>query len=191
MMHDSEIDALAKGMVPFVREVVAEAVAPLTARLAALEARPVEKGDVGPPGPVGDRGLPGEKGDQGRDGRDASDLMVIYSRIDERVTEALAGALKTFSVTSPDNGRTLQAGFNGTVQEIKTGIPLYSGVWTARTYAAGDSVTHGGSLFIANVETSAKPEDKSSEWRLAVKRGADGRDYRPDDKRAAEPVRFK
>jgi hypothetical protein len=41
MMHDSEIDALAKGMVPFVREVVTDAMTPLAARLAELEARPV------------------------------------------------------------------------------------------------------------------------------------------------------
>ena len=68
------------------------------------------------------------------------------------------------------------------MHEIKTAIPLDAGVWTERAYAAGDSVSHGGSLFIAQVDTSAKP-GKSDDWRLAVKRGADGRDWRPDDKR--------
>jgi integrin beta 3 len=189
-MERSQIAALAKGLVPFVREVVAEAVVPLAARIAELEARPVEKGDAGPPGPQGQIGDRGEKGDQGRDGRDAADLMLIYSHITEQVTEVVAGALKTFSINSPDSGRTLQAGFGSNVHQIKTGIPLDAGVWTERTYAAGDSVSHGGSSWIAQKETSAKP-GKSDDWRLAVKRGADGRDYRPDDKRATEPVRFK
>jgi hypothetical protein len=64
------------------------------------------------------------------------------------------------------------------------------GVWTERSYAAGDAVSHGGSLFIAQQDTGEKP-GKSDHWRLAVKRGADGRDYRPEDRRALEPVRFK
>jgi len=189
-MDRSTIAALAKGLMPVVREVVTEATAPLIARIAELEARPTEKGDAGPPGPQGESGDRGEKGDTGRDGRDAADLVLIYSHINEQVTEVVGNALKTFSVKSPDGGRTLHAGFNGAVQEIKTGIPLDVGVWTERTYAAGDSVSHGGSLFIAQKETSEKPE-KSDDWRLAVKRGRDGRDLRPDDKRAAEPGRSK
>jgi hypothetical protein len=58
------------------------------------------------------------------------------------------------------------------------------------TYVAGDGVTLGGSFFIAQTTTAAKP-GKSDEWRLAVKRGTDGRDARSDEKRAAEIVRFK
>jgi integrin beta 3 len=160
------------------------------ARLAVLEARPLEKGDVGPAGDRGPPGDKGEKGDIGRDGRDAADLMLIYSHINEQVNETVVRAVKMMSFTSPDSGRTLCVGLGSNVHEIKTGLPLDAGVWTERTYAAGDSVSHGGSLFIAQVETSAKP-GKSDDWRLAVKRGADGRDYRPDDKRATEPVRFK
>lgn len=225
-MHDSEIDALAKGMVPFVREVVTEATAPLLARLAELEARPIikgdpgepgapgepgvegpqgpqglpgpegpvgPKGDVGDPGHIGEQGWPGdkgEKGDTGRDGRDASDLVLLYSRIDEQVVAAVSGVLKGLTITSPDSGRTLLAAVGDKVHEIKTGIPLDVGVWNERTYAVGDSVSHGGSLFIAQVETSAQP-GKSDDWRLAVKRGQNGRDLRPDEKRAPEVVRFK
>lgn len=193
------IAALAKGMVPFVREVVTEALAPLAARLAELEARPVEKSDpgergaegpqgmIGPPGP---EGPPGPKGDTGRDGRDAADLAILFKHIDEQVAAIVADVFKAASITSPDSGRTLHAGIGGNVHQIKTGIPLDVGVWTERTYQAGDSVSHGGSLFIAQVETTAKP-GKSDDWRLAVKRGADGRDWRPDEKRAPEPVRFK
>jgi hypothetical protein len=189
-MDRTEIAALARGLMPVMLDIVAERTAVLEKRIATLEARPTEKGDAGPPGPAGERGPFGEKGEQGRDGRDAADLMLIYSHINEQVTEVVAGAIKTFSINSPDSGRTLQAGFGSNVHQIKTGIPLDAGVWTERTYAAGDSVSHGGSSWIAQKETSAKP-GKSDDWRLAVKRGADGRDYRPDDKRAPEPVRFK
>jgi hypothetical protein len=86
-MDRNDIAALAKGMVPFVREVVTEAVAPIAARLAELEVRPVEKGDPGesgvegpqgqsgppgpegPVGPKGDPGEPGQPGDKGEPGQ--------------------------------------------------------------------------------------------------------------------------
>ncbi len=253
-MDRSEIAALAKGMAPVVIEMINGAVAPLVARLAVLEARPIEKGDAGPqgqdgqPGPQGQQGLPGpqgelgpegppgapgspgaagepgpqglpgpvgergqqgpagergppgaqgqpgdrgEKGDPGRDGRDAADLALLRSYIVERVAAEISDVFKASSFTSADGGRTLNAALGGTSHEIKTEIPLDAGVWTERAYVAGDTVSHGGSMFIAQVATTAKP-GKSDDWRLAVKRGADGRDYRPEqDKRAPEPVRFK
>lgn len=48
------------------------------------------------------------------------------------------------------------------------------GVWRAGEYAKGDVVTWGGSLFIAQKTTTEKPED-GKDWRLAVKRGRDGK----------------
>jgi integrin beta 3 len=253
-MDRTAIAALAKGLVPFVRDVVTEALAPLAARVAALEVRPVEKGaqgaqgEPGPPGPqgqdgpqglpgvagpegpagppgssgmagepglqglpgpVGERGLRGpdgergppgaqgqvgEKGEPGRDGRDAADLALLRSFIAEQVTVEIAGIFKAASFTSPDFGRTLNATLGGTSHEIKTGIPIHVGLWKENTtYLAGDGVTHGGQFFIAQRNTTAKPltSDASDEWRLVVQRGRDGRDYRPEDKRALEPVKFK
>jgi integrin beta 3 len=219
-MDRSEIAALAKAVVPFVREAVAEALYSITARLADLEAL-VEKrnaGPPGPPGPAGELGTPGadgppgpkgnrgeagqqgpagpagpggsrgEKGDPGRDGRDAANLAVLFKHIEEKIAAGLAA----ISFTSADGGRTLNAALDGNnCGEIKTGIPLDAGVWSeGRAYVAGDSVSHGGSMFIAQKATSEKP-GKSDDWRLAVKRGADGRDFRPEDKRTLEPVRFK
>jgi integrin beta 3 len=249
-MDRSEIAALAKGMVPVVRELINDAVAPFAARLATLESRPVEKGEPGPQGqdgPQGQQGLPGppgglgpegppgppgspgaagdpgpqglpglagergqqgpdgecgppgaqghggdkgEKGDPGRDGRDAADLALLRGYIVEQVAAEIAGVFEKASITSADFGRTLNAALGGKDHEVKTGIPLDAGVWTERAYVAGDTVSHGGSMFIAQVATTAKP-GKSDEWRLAVKRGADGRDWRPEEKRVAEPVRFK
>jgi integrin beta 3 len=198
----------------------------LAARLAELEARPLEKGDpgatgeqglagapgasgepgpTGPPGPPGAagargadgaQGLPGaagtrgEKGDTGRDGRDAGDLALIGSYIVEQVKAEIASVFERAAITSADLGRTLNAELAGKSHEIKTAIPLDAGVWTERPYVAGDTVSHGGSMFIAQQETTEKP-GKSDHWRLAVKRGVDGRDFRPEEKRQPEPVRFR
>jgi collagen triple helix repeat protein len=253
-MDRSEIAALAKGMAPVVIEMINGAVAPLVARLAVLEARPIEKGEAGPqgqdgpPGTQGPQGLPGppgmagpegppgapgspgaagepgpqglpggpgergergpegergpsgvqgdpggkgEKGEPGRDGRDAADLALLRGFIVEQVAAEISEIFKAASLTSPDFGRTLSATLGGKTHEIKTAIPIHVGLWKENTaYLAGDGVTHGGQFFIAQGDTTAKPL-ASTQWQLVVQRGRDGRDYRPEDKRAPEPVRFK
>ena len=145
------------------------------------------------PGPRGERGEqgkqgpPGERGIKGETGRNASDLTYL----EDRVVEQVGRALKTATFTSPDGGRTLRWAVGEAVHEIKTAIVLDAGVWKEGTSCvAGDAVTLGGSLFIAQSDTTAKP-GASDDWRLAVKRGNDGRDYRPEQERAAKPVRFK
>ncbi len=52
------------------------------------------------------------------------------------------------------------------------------GVWRdGEAYLKGDAVRHGGSLFLAQVDhPTAKPESDEQQWRLAVKRGRDGKD---------------
>jgi hypothetical protein len=52
----------------------------------------------------------------------------------------------------------------------------YRGTWVpATTYARHNSVTHGGSLWIARIDTKQKPGDGDA-WQLAVKRGRDARE---------------
>ena len=147
-------------------------------------------GEAGPQGATGPAGLDGRdglSGPKGEPGRPAADLGFLQNY----VTEQVGRAFKTATVTTADGGRTLRWAIGDTVHEIKTAIILDAGVWReGTTYVAGDGVTLGGSFFIAQTETAAKP-GKSDDWRLAVKRGSDGRDARPDEKRALEPVRFK
>jgi Collagen triple helix repeat (20 copies) len=155
---------------------------------------PGEKGERGEPGkpgamgPAGIDGKNGERGQKGEPGRNAADLTLVQDMIEQRVERAI----EAISLTTPDGGRTLCFSFGETaVREVKTALVLDAGVWKEdTTYAAGDGVTLGGSFFIAQIATTAKP-GKSDDWRLAVKRGTDGRDWRPDEKRALEPVRFK
>ena len=58
---------------------------------------------------------------------------------------------------------------------FKVPIVLDRGVYRAgETYAKGDAVTWAGSLWIAQKETTAKP-DGGDGWRLSVKRGRDAK----------------
>lgn len=140
----------------------------------------------GPQGQEGKRGKDGERGLKGEPGRNATDLMLVQEMIEQRVERAI----EAVTITTLDRGRTLRWAFGDKVHEIKTALVLDAGVWKDGTnYLAGDGVTLGGSFFIAQIDTTAKP-GKSDDWRLAVKRGSDGRDYRADEKKL-EPVRFK
>lgn len=57
---------------------------------------------------------------------------------------------------------------------IRLPVMIYRGVWREGSYERGDTVTWGGSLWIAQEDTDEKPETGKA-WRLAAKRG---RDYR-------------
>ena len=123
-------------------------------------------GRDGLPGLQGEKGLDGINGKDGKDGIDGKDglgfedLDVVYDG--ERtmtLTFQRGEQMKAFSFTMP--------------------IVLDRGVFVpGKTYHVGDGVTWGGSFHIAQKETSAKPgeaSEASRAWRLAVKRGGDGK----------------
>lgn len=67
---------------------------------------------------------------------------------------------------------------NGIIKEALIKIPsiIDKGVFVSgQKYDKGDGVTFGGSFFICQYDTTDKPET-SKAWRLAVKRGRDGKD---------------
>ncbi len=78
-MTDAELTALARGMAPVVKDIIARETAPLLARIAVLEQREVpavrdgRDGLPGVPGQPGERGLSGEKGERGADGVNGKD----------------------------------------------------------------------------------------------------------------------
>jgi Collagen triple helix repeat (20 copies) len=153
-----------------------------------------EQGKQGPMGPAGTDGKDGERGAKGEPGRNAADLTFLQEYVDQR----LERMIEATTVTTPDGGRTLLWSLGGRkLREVKTALVLDAGIWTeGAVYSAGDGVTQGGSFWIAQTTTSVKP-GTSEEWRLAVKRGNDGRDAKskgadPDfvDMRQ-KPVRFK
>ena len=62
-------------------------------------------------------------------------------------------------------------------QTLRSPSLLYRGVFReGDQYDGGDAVTFGGSLWVALCATTTKPGDGSPDWRLAVKKGRDGRD---------------
>lgn len=137
--------------------------------------RPGEKGEEGPEGRglKGDKGDPGQKGDPGKDGFSLDD----------------------FQAASDDDGRTIKLTFSGggitKTSEIKTAIVLDRGVWREGTFAKGDGVSYGGQFWIARKDTTEKPDFvEGGSWRLAVKKGRDGKDFRPDDRQPTQ-VKFR
>lgn len=68
------------------------------------------------------------------------------------------------------------------VKEFPFKIPalIERGVFRDGTqYERGDGVTAGGSYWIALKDTKLRPGDNNSDWRLAVKKGRDGKDFVP------------
>ena len=166
-------------------------------KLAALEARapmpgppgdPGQKGDPGPIGPPGEQGrdglpgvpgrdgLRGEKGDPGANGKDGADGQ--------------DGTLEGASLEQLDERSWRLVRRDGTPLSgvFTTPAVLDRGVYRPeRTYEKGDGVTFGGSFWIAQDETSEKPGDGATKWRLAVKAGREGREGKPGKDGAPGP----
>jgi len=89
--------------------------------------------------------------------------------------------LDDFDIVPLDDERTFKFCFTrGAVAhsfEFAFPVVLDRGVYsTGKQYQHGDAVTWAGSLWIAQRSTDSKPDSPDSGWRLAVKRGRDGKD---------------
>jgi len=123
------------------------------------DGRDGQPGVPGVPGRDGGQGPQGEKGMDGKDGRDGTLEGASIKQLDDRTWQIVRG-----------DGSALSGVFH---------VPavLDRGVYKAtQTYDKGDGVTFGGSFWIAQAETSEKPGDGATKWRLAVKAGRDGRE---------------
>lgn len=85
-----------------------------------------------------------------------------------------------FDTYLKEDGRTLvlklSNGEREIVKELRLNIPLYREIYKAsETYSRGDAVTYGGSLFIALKDNPGTPGNGADGWRLAVKKGAEGK----------------
>lgn len=161
-------------------------------------------GIPGDRGADGKDGRDGRDGKDGAPGRDASALDVLPAINPEKsypagtwachagglwvaktTTDGMAGwhcqveGLASIEITGGD-GRNFELKAtmsSGKAVSLPFTVPtmLDRGVWREGEYEKGDTVTFGGSAFIAQRDTTDKPET-SDAWRLAVKRGRDGRD---------------
>ena len=106
---------------------------------------------------VGSDGAPGQDGKDGADALGFEDMQVDFD------------GRRTVKFVWQGHGRTVE-------KEMVLPIPTYEGVYaTGKEYDEGSATTSGGSVWIAQKRTSEVP-GTGQDWRLAVKKGRDGRD---------------
>ncbi|MDB6455011.1 hypothetical protein [Falsirhodobacter sp. 20TX0035] len=109
---------------------------------------------------IGKDGADGRHGHDGKDGRDGAD----------------GASLQDFTVDINGPRPVLRCITAGKVKEIPIPGFVDRGVFKDGSgYLPGDGVTFGGSFWICQKDTNAKPGE-SEDWRLAVKKGRDGKD---------------
>ena len=105
-----------------------------------------------------------EKPRDGKDGRDGADGLGFDD------FEPIFDGRRTF---------TLRCSRGDKVKEWSWKMPVVieCGVYvSSKEYEQGDGVTCGGNYWIALKDTSARPGDNNTDWRLAVRKGRDGKD---------------
>lgn len=159
-------------------------------------------GKDGEPGPAGEKGEPGKDGAgiadlvidrEGSlvatftDGR-MKNLGLVVGKNGRDGRDGKEGApgrdgfsLDNFDTRAGEDGRTVELIFEQGdvryVHELVFPVMIYRDVFKeGQEYEYGDAVTWGGSLWVAQRSTSAKPDGPDSGWKLAVKRGRDGKD---------------
>lgn len=163
---------------------------------------PGPQGERGEPGPQGAPGAAGEAGksitvDEVRDVLEAVSAKWALD-FERRAAETLQRAIDR--IPAPKDGRDgfgfddMSVEFDGERRvaliftrgdqrkEFSFDLPtvIDRGVYReGQQYAKGDGVTWGGQFFIAQRETTAKPMAPGvDDWRLSVKKGRDGKDFR-------------
>lgn len=87
-------------------------------------------------------------------------------------------ALPVDSIDIVQDGRDVVIKLGDTKHVIKLDTVIDRGVWREAEYEKGDAVTYGGSLWIAQDSGAHGAPGTSKAWRLAVKKGRDGKDLR-------------
>lgn len=100
----------------------------------------------------------------------AAGWMVYLNGVADESETAIDDGREIERVTTYTNGKSF-------ARRFKTAMPIDRGVWKEKDggFIKGDGVSFGGSFFIAQRDTTDKPEI-SDAWRLAVKRGRNGAD---------------
>lgn len=156
----------------------------------ALETRSAPEVITGPPGPAGKDGRDGVDGKPGERGADGANGKDGLGEKGERGVDGINGKDGAPSIIPGPKGDTGERGADGiaTRQELDMAIEerfaelqvrsfadMYQGVYQPdKDYTRSALVTWGGSLFLALANTRARPE-QSPDWKLIVKRGADGK----------------
>lgn len=106
----------------------------------------------------------GRDGIDGKDGVGFDDLRIDYD------------GDRGFSIVFEKDGREIR-------HDVRVPVVIDRGVYKSdAAYEKGDGVTHQGSYWIAQSESTAGAPGLSDDWRLAVKKGRDGRHGKDGEK---------
>ncbi|MGZ2789582.1 hypothetical protein AAER32_24380 [Pseudomonas aeruginosa] len=91
--------------------------------------------------------------------------------------------LESFDLSLSDDGRTvtvkMQAGDTILEKSVRIASVIDRGVYSAeKSYEQGDGTTYGGCYWISQKDAPEGVPGGSADWRLAVKKGRDGKDLR-------------
>ncbi|MDP5677837.1 hypothetical protein P3815_25160 [Pseudomonas aeruginosa] len=91
--------------------------------------------------------------------------------------------LESFDLALGEDGRTvtvkMQAGETVIEKSVKIASVMDRGVYSSEgSYEKGDGTTYGGCYWIAQKDAPAGAPGASADWRMAVKKGRDGKDLR-------------
>ena len=186
-MSDSEMYV---AMREFIRIAVENEVRKALPKIEETLTRSVPKIIEGPPGPAGKDGTNGVDGKPGERGADGANGKDGVGEKGERGADGINGKDGAPSVIPGPKGDTGERGADGIATreelntlieerwgelQVRTFADVYQGVYeNGRTYERGQLVTWGGSLWLSEREAKTKPGE-SAEWKLVVKRGADGK----------------
>lgn len=149
---------------PITDEQIAEAVARYLTANPPASGKDGRDGKDGAPGRDGKDGAPGEKGADGRDGLNGKDGAPGRDGV----------GFDDLDLVESDEGVLLRFTRGDQVKSFRLPIVVDRGVWREGQYRKGDGVTWAGSFWIAQEDTTEKP-DTGKGWRLAVKKGRDGK----------------
>jgi hypothetical protein len=166
--------------------------------------------------PVPQKGDKGDKGDDGESVR-AEDFRPLFEAesarallsFERRASDVLQRAIDRidaglieraleqidFSLVDDGDGNVTICFVRGEAsKEFALRVPRFKDCGIYRdggAHRAGDGVTHGGSFWISQKDGPQGAPGESSDWRLAVKKGRDGKDAPQPESIPAGPVRFK
>lgn len=122
-------------------------------------------------------------GQDGKDGQSVNMEIVQKTIIEEvakipRPKDGQDGiGWDDIAFSEDEHGRTIIKAMKGEhVKQARIFSIVDRGVWrSGESYLKGDGVTWAGSFWIAQAETTDKPGEGQTQWRLAVKSGRDGK----------------
>jgi hypothetical protein len=125
-----------------------------------------------------------------------------FDRAIERMPAAKDGRdalqVEDFDLLLADDGRTLtvslKAGDRVVEKTVRVPAVLDRGVFSPeKAYEKGDGVTYGGSFYITQVDDPRGVPGGSPDFRLAIKKGRDGKDLRDNasKRNPSDPVNLK